>query len=79
MTRGKPKFAQIAGGKIFHEGIKPKNLQIIRTKSKKNILQMGKPKMTYITGGKALLTLLFIGHIVQPNFIFFLREFNLTS
>jgi len=46
---GKPKFAQITGGQIFHEGPKPKNLQIIRIKFKKNILQERKPKMTYIT------------------------------
>jgi len=49
IKRGKPKFAQIAGskpkfpqiirGKIFYEGLKPKNLQITRTESKKNILQ----------------------------------------
>jgi len=36
---GKPKFPQIIGGKKFHEGLKPKNLQIIRTESKKYILQ----------------------------------------
>jgi len=29
---GKPKFSQISGGKIFHEGLKPKNLQITRMK-----------------------------------------------
>jgi len=34
----KPKFAQITGGEIFHEGPKPKNLQITRMKFKKNIL-----------------------------------------
>jgi len=31
---GKPKFAQITGGEIFHEGLKPKNLQITRMKFK---------------------------------------------
>jgi len=36
---GKPKFSQIIGGKIFHEGLKQKNLQITRTESKINILQ----------------------------------------
>jgi len=36
---------------IFHEGPKPKILQITRIKFKKNILQVKKPKMTYITGG----------------------------
>jgi len=36
---GKPKFPQITGGKIFHEGLKQKNLQITRMESKKNILQ----------------------------------------
>jgi len=36
---GKPKFAQITGSEIFHEGPKPKNLQITRMKFKKNILQ----------------------------------------
>jgi len=36
---GKPKFAQITRGEIFHEGPKPKNLQIIRMKFKKYILQ----------------------------------------
>jgi len=54
---GEPKFAQIAGSEIFHEGLKPNNLQITRMKFKKNILQKGKPEMTYITGGKELLTL----------------------
>jgi len=54
---GKPKFAQITRCEIFHEGPKPKNLQITRMKFKKNILQEGKPKMTYITGGKDILTL----------------------
>lgn len=48
---GKPKFAQITGSEIFHEGPKPKNLQITRMKFKKNILQGEKPEMTYITGG----------------------------
>jgi len=56
-TGGKPKFSQITGGKICYEGLKPKNLQITRTESKKNILQGGKLKMTYITWGKTLLTL----------------------
>jgi len=32
---GKPKFSQITGGEIFHEGLKPKNLQITRMKFKK--------------------------------------------
>jgi len=36
---GKPKFSQITWGEIFHEGLKPKNLQITRMKFKKNILQ----------------------------------------
>jgi len=36
---------------------KTKTLQITRTKSKKKILQVGKSEMTYITGGKTLLTL----------------------
>ena len=36
---GKPKFAQITGSEIFHEGLKPKNLQITRMKFKKKILQ----------------------------------------
>ena len=31
----KPKFSQITGGEIFHEGLKPKNLQITRMKLKK--------------------------------------------
>jgi len=57
LTGGKPKFAQITGGEICHEGPKPKNLQITRTKFEKNILQGEKSKMTCITGGKALLTL----------------------
>jgi len=63
LTKGKLIFAQITRGvnlnlpKFF--GFGPKNLQITRMKFKKNILQEGKPKMTYITGGKALLTLLF--------------------
>jgi len=45
LIEGKPKFAQIIGGKpnffqiteseICHEGLKPKNLQITRTKTKK--------------------------------------------
>ena len=56
---GEPKFAQITGSEIFHEGLKPKNLQITRMKFKKNILQEGKPEMTYIIGGKELLTLFF--------------------
>jgi len=43
---GKPKFAQITGGDIFHEGPKPKNLQITRMKLKKSI--GGKLEMTYI-------------------------------
>ena len=51
MAGGKPKFAQITGSEIFHEGPKPKILQITRIKFKKNILQVKKPKMTYITGG----------------------------
>jgi len=34
---GKPKFAQITGGDIFHEGPKPKNLQITTMKFKKKI------------------------------------------
>jgi len=38
-TGGKPKFSRITGGKICYEGLKPKNLQITRTESKKNILQ----------------------------------------
>jgi len=50
MAGGKPKFAQIIGGEIFHEGPKPKNLQITRMKFKKYILQGGKQKMIYITG-----------------------------
>ena len=54
---GKPKFAQITRGEIFHKGPKPKNLQITRMKFKKNILQGEKLKMTYITGGKDILTL----------------------
>ena len=57
MAGGKPKFAQITGSEIFHEGPKPKNIQITRMKFKKNILQEVKQKMTYITGGKAQLTL----------------------
>lgn len=32
---GKPKFAEIRGGEIFHEGPKQKNLQITRMKLKK--------------------------------------------
>ena len=32
---GKPKFAQITGSEIFHEDLKPKNLQITRMKFKK--------------------------------------------
>ena len=64
---GKPKFAQITGGEIFHEGPKPKNLQITRMKFKKNILQGGKPKMTNITGGKALLTLQNISRSMDIN------------
>jgi hypothetical protein len=51
---GKPKFAQITEGEIFHEGPKSKNLQISRMKFKKNILQGRKAKMTYITGGVKL-------------------------
>jgi len=57
LTGGKPKFAQITGGEIFHEGLKSKNLQITRTKTKKNSLQGQKSEMTYIIGGKSLLTL----------------------
>jgi len=34
---GKPKFAQISGVEIFHEGPKPKNLKITRMKLKKKI------------------------------------------
>jgi len=41
MTGGKPKFSQITGGKSslnfviwYHEGVKPKNLQIIGLESK---------------------------------------------
>jgi len=49
ITRGKPKFAQIIGDEIFHEG--PKKNKITRMKFKKNILQGGKSKMTYIRGG----------------------------
>jgi len=53
----KPKFSQITGGEICHEGPKPNKFQITRTKSKKNYFTEEKPKMTYITGNKALLTL----------------------
>jgi len=60
---GKPKFAQITGGEIFHEGPKPKNLQITRMKFKKNILQEGKPEMTYITKDKTLLTFTYIASL----------------
>jgi len=56
---GKPKFSQITGGEIFHEGLKPKNLQITRMKFKKYILQEWKAEMTYITGSKTLLTLIY--------------------
>jgi len=35
---GKPKFSQITGDEIFHEGLKPKNLQITRMKFKKKNL-----------------------------------------
>ena len=48
ITRGKFKFAQITGGEIFHEGPKPKNLQITRMKLKKIFYRRQKPKMTYI-------------------------------
>jgi len=49
LTGGKPKFPQFTGYKIYHEGLKPKNLQITRTKSKNT---GEKSKMTYITGVK---------------------------
>jgi len=42
---GKPKFAKITGSEIFHEGPKPKNLQITRMKFKKKILQKENPKL----------------------------------
>jgi chromosomal replication initiation ATPase DnaA len=54
---GKTKLAQITGSEIFQEGPKPKNLQISRMKFKKKYFTRRKPKMTYIRGGKALLTL----------------------
>jgi hypothetical protein len=38
LTGGKPKFAQITGGEMFHEGPKSKNLQISRMKLKKKII-----------------------------------------
>jgi len=49
LIRGKSKFAKITrgvnlnllklqGGEIFHEGPKPKKIQIIKMKFKKNIL-----------------------------------------
>ena len=37
MTDGKSKFAQITRVEICYEGSKPKNLQITKTKTKKNI------------------------------------------
>ena len=40
INKGKPKFSQITGGEIFHEGLKPKNLQITRMKFK-NIFYKG--------------------------------------
>jgi len=42
--------------KKFHEGLKPKYLQITRMEYKKSILQGRKPEMTYITWDKTLLT-----------------------
>jgi len=39
LQRGRPKFPQITRGTIYHEGLKPKNLQITRTESKKKKLQ----------------------------------------
>jgi len=51
---------------------KTKKLQITRTKSKKKILQGEKPKMTYITGGKTLLTLKFISSYSHGLFLFLL-------
>jgi len=35
MAGGKPNFVQMTWGEICHEGPKPKNLQITRTKTKK--------------------------------------------
>jgi len=48
---GKPKFAQITGGEISRERPKPKNLQITRIKSKKNILQKKNQKCPILQGG----------------------------
>jgi len=45
ITGGRPKFPPIKGGKIYHEGLKPKNLRITRTESKKNILQKENRKL----------------------------------
>jgi len=44
-----------------------KNFYFTRTESKKNNLKGAKPKVSYITGGKTLLTLSFIG-IYKINF-----------
>jgi len=42
LQEGKPKFSQITGGEIFHEVLKPKNLQITRMKLKKIKITRGK-------------------------------------